>query len=656
MSEEELLFADDEADSVVSQTPAEPQIDSAHPWKVMVVDDEQSIHDVTRLSLRKVTFEQRPLELIHAYSGEEAVQQLQQHPDVALILLDVVMESDDAGLKAIKQIRQTEKNELVRIVLRTGQPGSAPAHQVIVDYDINDYKDKSELTSDKLFTCVISSLRGYQGLQKIQHHQQVKQQLLAEKEANRAKDDFLAAMSHELRTPLTALLGNGELLSSSGLNHDQQKLLESMDVSGKGLLYLINDLLDVSKIAAGKFTIDDTEFDLDALLDEIKTIFYKRAEEARLSFKVSSSLHCSTLLRGDGHRISQILINLLGNAVKFTEQGSVTLTISELEAIDGSELPQLSMVVQDQGIGISPEVMEQLFQPFEQGDSSISRRFGGTGLGLYISRQLVDLMGGSIHVDSVAGQGARFEVRLPLRFSETPVQLRISGQQHSLPANYQGTVLIAEDAPELQLLEQRMVERYGLKTRIARNGEEAVELALAKSFDLILMDMQMPLMDGIEATRQLRRAGCTTPIVALTANVMPRHREQFKQAGCDHFLEKPINRSALEQVLTTHLHKGAEPVQELDDLIDDELYQLFIERSRVLHQEMMAAFEVSSWAEVRSAAHTIKGSGTTFGYPDLTRMGAEVCITIDADNHAEAATAVEQLHQVLQQISGPLPT
>jgi CheY-like chemotaxis protein len=420
-----------------------------------------------------------------------------------------------------------------------------------------------------------------------------------------------------------------------------------MEVSGKGLLYLINDLLDVSKIAAGKFSIDEGEFNLESLLHEVKTIFYKRAEEAKLAFRVVSSAHYPQLLLGDGHRISQVLINLLGNAVKFTEQGHVTLTIKEDK--QPHQQDQLCFTIEDEGIGMSPETLQQLFQPFEQAEHSISRRFGGTGLGLYISKQLTDLMGGEIKVSSILGQGSRFEVRLPLQLSKTKAT-QVTQQPNHSHSRYSGTVLIAEDAPELQMLERRILEPMGLTVFTANNGKIALDMVKQQSFDMILMDMQMPVMSGIEATIQLRKEGYNIPIIALTANVMPRHSEEFEEAGCNHFLEKPINRAELEQLLDHYLPQAALPQGEVSTLIDDELFELFLQRCRVLHDEMMTALSNQQWPQVRKAAHTLKGSGTSFGYPELTRLGATVCNALDANQPVEAEGAVEQLHDLLQQI------
>ena len=366
--------------------------------------------------------------------------------------------------------------------------------------------------------------------------------------ANHSKDEFLASMSHELRTPLTSLLGNCDMMVETGLDEVQSRLQTSMEVSGKSLLYLINDILDNSKIKAGKFQIDHAAFDLSVLLRELRYIFQKRAEESGLSSEVVEKIDTGIYCMGDGNRITQILVNLLGNAVKFTRSGGVQLKVDR-----DSVLSHLTFTVRDTGIGMSDEVIERLFQPFEQANREISNRFGGTGLGLFISSNLVELMHGKLTVESEEGSGSCFTLSLPLEILEqTELKGNVQQEQAVAVTQCQGNILIAEDAPELQLLERRMVEQLGPMVDVASNGVEAVSKAMSKDYDLILMDMQMPQMDGIEATRTLREQGVTVPIVALTANVMEHHKAQFYEAGCNDFLAKPIDRQLLAEVFVKY--------------------------------------------------------------------------------------------------------
>ena len=357
------------------------------------------------------------------------------------------------------------------------------------------------------------------------------------------KDKFFAAMSHELRTPLTTIIGNSDILSEGELNDDQSQLLESIEISGKSLLSLVNDILDLSKIEAGKFEINYAPFDLAMLLHEIESIFMARSRNSGLKFNIKQ-IELTHKVWGDGKRIGQILINLLSNAVKFTEQGHVTLTVW----LDRS----LYFSVEDTGIGMNKEALDRLFQPFEQANSTISRRFGGTGLGLHISWSLAELMKGEIQVTSQEGEGSQFILKLPYKESDLPIDTvkKVAKQQS---AQYRGEVLIAEDTPELQQLESRILRSMGATVTIANNGQEAVDLVINNHYDLVFMDMMMPVMGGLEATQALRALGSEVPVIALTANVMQEHREQFIAAGAEGFLEKPINKNQLNAILQQHL-------------------------------------------------------------------------------------------------------
>ncbi len=373
--------------------------------------------------------------------------------------------------------------------------------------------------------------------------------------AIKAKDEFLATMSHELRTPLTSIIGNGEYL----LEGDQCKrahnegescdILRSITSAGKLQLALVNDILDMSKIESGKFSIEPYPYNLAFLLKDLKRMFESQAQDKGLTFKIEQKNHEEYLLIGDGQRIGQILINLISNALKFTEQGGVSLTTH----IEGEKL---YFTIKDSGIGMPPEVMERLFTRFEQADGSISRRFGGSGLGLYISMNLAELMKGNIEVSSREGKGSTFQLILPYSCSDLPERREQELEQRKsvLEKQLSGHVLVAEDTPLLQQLERRTLEKMGLEVTVAKNGREAVALAERHSFDAILMDMQMPEMDGIEATQILRAKGITIPIFALTANVMEKHRKQFTEAGCDAFVGKPIDKDELKRLLVKHLN------------------------------------------------------------------------------------------------------
>ncbi len=476
--------------------------------------------------------------------------------------------------------------------------------------------------------------------------------------ANKAKDDFLASMSHELRTPLTSIIGNSTILlegghcGSSGCGQkDAQEIIHSIEVSGKNQLALVNDILDVSKIDAGKFTIHESPYNLQQTLNELSQMLTIKAKDAGLELHIEQRYQETHQLIGDAQRIQQILTNLLSNAIKFTEQGAVTLHVDQLQN-------QLLFSVKDSGIGMPPEVVNNLFQRFEQADGTISRRFGGSGLGLYISQNLAQLMGGIIEVESKVGSGSTFRLTLPYQCSNIPLTEQESTEQplSSAIQPLHGSVLIAEDTPELQILERRILESAGLDVTLANNGQEAIDLAHSHHFDLILMDMQMPEVDGIEATRTLRERGNTTPIVALTANVMQKHRDAFQNAGCDGFLGKPIDRQELHTVLaqllnTTQPSAPATQPAAAEAEVDDELMEIFLNSASSYRDQLMSALSHKDWEQLRQTAHTIKGSAHSFGFPELSERSKQVCDALDRDEQdsvpALAMDLVMQLGRIL---------
>ncbi len=383
----------------------------------------------------------------------------------------------------------------------------------------------------------------------------------ASRRLHESKDEFLATMSHELRTPLATIIGNLEHLLRSqwvrGVEAEKGGLVEVLESSHRAAtrqLYLVNDLLDMSKIGSGKFSVVMHPYDFAELVREVAEIFQLRAEKQGIALSLEGALP-ATHLMGDATRISQILINLLSNALKFTSEGAVTLRI-------GIRDEQIEIQVEDSGIGISAEDQQRMFGRFEQAEKKFDPalvRSSGSGLGLYISQQLAKRMGGGLSVESRLGVGSIFTLTLPYQPTEEAVGLGdIQPQVDQQPAirNYAGAVLIAEDDYELQLVERRILEETGLTVSIAANGREAVTLATRNRYDLILMDLNMPEMDGISATRSLRAQGIEIPIVALTANVLDQHREQFAAVGGVDFLTKPIEQPRLHAILQRIFGEG----------------------------------------------------------------------------------------------------
>lgn len=674
------------------------------PWKILIADDEDEVHQVTAVALIDVKFKGRSLEFLHAYSAVEARDMLAADPDIAVILLDVVMETDDAGLQLVRHIREQMENSRLRIVLRTGQPGQAPERDVVIDYDINDYKAKTELTRQKLLTCIVSALRSHDdivaieksrnglqevvgaagallqavseqtfavqvlqqvnallrqpadgmivrrmpgnedlevvaaiggarhldaamisaaglaldagrhtdddghanlyirplngtgeyvvriplqralselehrlldvlctniaaGLANVQLYESLKEfsldlenqvadrtrDLLQAKEeaeqANRTKSEFLAVMSHEIRTPMNGMLGMMQLALAEATHPGQREHLETAQYSAEALLTILNDILDFSKLESGNLQFEAVEFDLRKTVDSVVNLMASRTQNAALSFHLDYRGDVGRTLVGDAGRLRQVLLNLVSNALKFTEKGSVSLKIESL-ASSGRDVT-LRFAVTDTGIGIAPEAQTRLFQSFSQADNSISRRFGGTGLGLSICKKIVELQGGRIGVDSTPGVGSCFwfELAFAQPSAAEPVQHTLATVPFAMRALH---ILLAEDNEINQKVAVALLKKSGHTVQVAQNGYEAVLAVKSQSFDVILMDMHMPEMDGLAATRAIRclpAPASTLPIVALTAAGSLSDIQTCMDAGMNYFLVKPFRMERLGSIL-----------------------------------------------------------------------------------------------------------
>jgi signal transduction histidine kinase/ActR/RegA family two-component response regulator len=363
--------------------------------------------------------------------------------------------------------------------------------------------------------------------------------------ANRAKSAFLAAMSHELRTPMNGVLGVSDVLLRQPLPPDVQDMVGIIRRSSEALLGILNQILDLAKIEAGRFELEAIPFRVDELLREVQTLTSLVAQQKGLRLELDGVAALDgRSFRGDPLRLRQILLNLLGNAIKFTETGEVRLTARRTEGA-------LELAVTDTGPGISEEVQRKLFQPFQQADASTTRRHGGTGLGLVISRQLAELMGGTLALTSQPGRGSTFVLTLPLAEVEA-AELEPIAAPASVVMPLPAHVLLVEDNTVNQLVARRLLTSLGVGVTVAANGLEALDRV--RGVDLVLMDCQMPVMDGLEATRRIRAlAGPerTVPIVALSAAVFQEERQATVEAGMDAFLPKPLRLDELETTLRT---------------------------------------------------------------------------------------------------------
>jgi PAS domain S-box-containing protein len=491
--------------------------------------------------------------------------------------------------------------------------------------------------------------------------------------ANQAKSDFLANMSHDIRTPMNAILGFTELLKRGyGKNEAQaRKYLDTIHSSGKHLLELINDILDLSKVESGNLEVEKLECAPYALVREVVTVLDVRAREKGIRLDLRTEGPIPETIRSDPTYLRRIVTNLVGNAIKFTESGGVTVVLR----LASGAAPAMAVDVIDSGIGIAADKLETMFDPFVQADSSVTRRFGGTGLGLTISRRFARALGGDIVVASELGKGSTFtmtvetgaldSVRMldaPELASQNPVHAADDDTRWSFPP---ARVLVVDDGAENRELLRLVLGDAGLVIREAENGQVAVERARAERFDVVLMDMQMPVMDGFTATRQLRAEGAGMPILALTANAMKGAEKEVMAAGCSGFVTKPLDidrlmqtlaallggtrveRGASESAVASALPAAAGPALALSDepvrsaLAHNPRLRPTIRRFAARLDEQMQAFEAAAQARdytaLASLAHWLKGAAGTVGYNDFTEpatrleQAAHACAAIELD-------------------------
>ncbi|MGL4513567.1 MAG: ATP-binding protein [Lacipirellulaceae bacterium] len=508
--------------------------------------------------------------------------------------------------------------------------------------------------------------------------------------ANRAKSEFLANMSHEIRTPLNSILGFASLMASESerLCEEHLDYVNTIRVSGKHLLELINDVLDLSKIEAGQVEVERLPTDVGGLLAEVMSLLRVRAAEKRLRLECEWKSDTPAHINTDPGRLRQVLVNLIGNAIKFTHEGSVRV----VAAIEGPpQSATLRIDVIDSGIGIPPDKLDDIFRPFVQADTSVTRQFGGTGLGLAIGRRLAQALGGNLTVASELGHGSTFTLRVAAGSiagqarRSTPLSdgLRRSTPESNgkAPDLERMRVLVVEDGETNRRLIGILLRRAGIEVEMAENGREGVEAALACPFDAILMDMQMPVMDGYTAARTLRAEGLTLPIVALTAHAMKGDEAKCREAGCSDFLTKPVEAAQLYEKLsefftartdrstaesapvaasvTTQPPRGASatdpsPIASLLPTDDEEfrtVVEEFLDKTGVEVLAMRGLIDACDWPALRERAHWLKGSGGTAGYPALSDLAHDLeQALIGEPNPPEVAAgleAIQALHRRL---------
>jgi PAS domain S-box-containing protein len=507
--------------------------------------------------------------------------------------------------------------------------------QTVVSYNATTFHDR-----DRNLRGVFAAARDV--TERKQVEAELKHAKAAAESASRTKSDFLASMSHEIRTPMNSIMGIADLLARTTLTAEQEKYVRIFQRSGENLLNLINDILDLSKVEASQLELERTGFCLHEQLEKMAEMVGPRAAEKGLTLSINAAGDFPTNLIGDPTRLCQVLLNLLGNAIKFTMAGHVKLEVTAQPGAVSS--PILQFTVTDTGIGIPVEKLNGVFERFNQADTSMTRRFGGSGLGLTICRQLVELMGGQIRVQSKLGTGSTFSFVLPFDVPGTTDRASIPPVDMAGDLTWPALrVLLAEDSPDNQTIILAYLENTPFVIEVAETGAAACDLFKARQFDLVLMDRQMPMMDGLTATKIMRAWEVAndreaTPIIALTASALKGDREMCLSAGCTAFLTKPIKQAVLLHAIRESRNPvrptpPPEPATAIPpNPAQASMIARFLFRSRANVATMQSGLDHGNFEPVVTLGHQLCGAGGMFGFDRLTQIGAALeCAGHDAD-------------------------
>jgi len=573
----------DEEEKKPKQKTSRSVDESKEYWKVLVVDDEEDIHSVTRMALKGFTYKDKGIEFLHTYSGKESEPVLRNNTDIAVILLDVVMETNTAGLDLVKYIRDKLNNRFTQIILRTGYPGYAPEREVIVSYDINDYKTKTELTAFKLFTLILASLRAYDSVTSLEQLRQGLEEKVKERtaeleqknlqimEMDQMKTRFFANISHEFRTPLTLIISPLEdILAKEEMKEKNRVVMERMHRSASRLLGLINQLLDLSKLDAGSMKLELIESDVLRFLRIIFSAFIPLAERKKIKYKLDIPDQ-KLVTTFDQDKIEKILYNLLSNAFKFTpDEGEI---ICKIKTGKSGDTQNLQISVKDSGPGIPSEMAEKIFDRFYQVEGPLQGQAEGTGIGLSLTRELIQIQHGQIKINSRSGDGSEFIVTIPLGYEhlgedefvlkdETDVSDSFVTIHAILPGSSaerkdksdedeevdstRPQILIIEDSEDVRShIAEGLGDHYVLK--MAENGKIGLGMGTETVPDLVITDLMMPEMDGVELCEKLKTDERTShiPVIMLTARASVESRLKGLETGADDYITKPFNMDEL---------------------------------------------------------------------------------------------------------------